>query len=274
MANRTAPKDSANETPVTETDAHDASMEPYPARITAKDWERANACWLDKLLELESTKDKIGPIMDREVTTQTFPLISQNRRNLLRVWARAEQYPLDSTLFETPIETAVEVPRETSRRIFQTETDMAKRSTWVIQTAALSLPKSQGQTARLIKWHVDRLVDQKMDNRTLMSDGTLSLPGYVEMILCLKTHMGMGEDEIETWMELARGINQTAKEAAHSHHWAHSVEYEWSLLVSRARQRGGLLLETAIDYHRSPSNPNYMKKRDPWYREKLFKKQY
>ncbi|SCV47193.1 uncharacterized protein FFB14_09677 [Fusarium fujikuroi] len=156
-------------------------MQPYPFRptipsapttkvITAKEWDRRNAHWLDKLMDPESTKDILGPTIEKEVTEEIFPLITKARRNVLYRWARSEDFNLDLRLLEAPILSQVEVCDNTGQGILNVETDTARRSIRAIETAALSLPKAHQKTAALIKQHTDRLFacrDQEIDNQTL-----------------------------------------------------------------------------------------------------------
>ncbi|KAI1014372.1 hypothetical protein LB504_012099 [Fusarium proliferatum] len=156
-------------------------MQPYPFRptlpsapiiklITAKEWDRRNAHWLDKLMDPESTKDILGPTIEKEVTEENFPLISKARRNVLYRWAKSEDFSLDLRLLKAPILSQLEVRDNTSQGILNVETDTARRSIRAIETAALSLPKAHQKTAALIKQHTDRLFacrDQEIDNQTL-----------------------------------------------------------------------------------------------------------
>ncbi|KAG5763011.1 hypothetical protein H9Q72_008881 [Fusarium xylarioides] len=158
-------------------------MQPYPFRptlhsapitkvITAEEWDRRNAHWLDKLIDPESTKEMFGSTIENEVTEELFPLISKARRNILYRWAKSEDFNLDLRLLKAPILSQVEVPDNTSQGILNVETDTARRSIRAIETAALSLPKAYQKTAALIKQHTDRLFacrDQEIDNQTLVA---------------------------------------------------------------------------------------------------------
>ncbi|KAF4503588.1 hypothetical protein FAGAP_137 [Fusarium agapanthi] len=164
-------------------------MQPYPFRptlptapiievITAEEWKRRNAHWLDQLMDPESTKEMFGSTIEEEVTKEIFPLISKARRNILNRWAKSEDFDLDSGLLEAPILPEVEVPDDTSQGILDVETDTARRSIRAIETAALSLPKAHQKTAALIKQHTDRLFacrDQEIDNQTLMAQSVAKL---------------------------------------------------------------------------------------------------
>ncbi|KAF5552893.1 hypothetical protein FMEXI_2673 [Fusarium mexicanum] len=164
-------------------------MQPYPFRptlptapitkvITAEEWERRNAHWLDQLMDPESTKEMFGSTIEEEVTKEIFPLISKARRNILNRWAKSEDFNLDLGLLEAPILPQVEVPDDTSPGTLDVETDTARRSIRAIETAALSLPKAHQKTAALIKQHTDRLFacrDQEIDNQTLMAQSVAKL---------------------------------------------------------------------------------------------------
>ncbi|KAF5981300.1 hypothetical protein FBULB1_4866 [Fusarium bulbicola] len=164
-------------------------MQPYPFRptlptapitkvITAEEWERRNAHWLDQLMDPESTKEMFGSTIEEEVTKDILPLISKARRNMLNRWAKSEDFNLDSGLLKAPIIPGVEVPDDTSQGTLDVETDTARRSIRAIETAALSLPKAHHKTAALIKQHTDRLFacrDQEIDNQTLMAQSVAKL---------------------------------------------------------------------------------------------------
>ncbi|KAG5749124.1 hypothetical protein H9Q70_008217 [Fusarium xylarioides] len=164
-------------------------MQPYPFRpslptapitkmITAEEWDRQNAHWLDQLMDPDSTKEMFGPTIEEEVTEEIFPLISKARRNILNRWAKSEGFNLDSRLLEAPILPQVEVEDETSKEIFTAETDAARRSIRAIETIALGLPKAHQKTAAAVKQHTDRLFayrEQEMENHTLMLQSVAKL---------------------------------------------------------------------------------------------------
>ncbi|KAF5669354.1 hypothetical protein FCIRC_9297 [Fusarium circinatum] len=164
-------------------------MQPYPFRpalpsapitkvITAEEWDRRNAHWLDRLMDSESTKDIVGPTIEQEVTEEIFPLISKARRNLLYRWAKSEDFDLDWRLLKAPILPEVEVTDETTQEIFQVEADSTRRAIRAIEAAALGLPKAQQKSAVLIKKHTDRLFafrDKEIDNHALMIQSVAKL---------------------------------------------------------------------------------------------------
>ncbi|KAF5710890.1 hypothetical protein FMUND_9241 [Fusarium mundagurra] len=164
-------------------------MQPYPFRpslptapitkiITAEEWDRRNAHWLDQLMDPDSTKEVFGSTVEEEVTEEIFPLISKARRNVLNRWAKSEGFNLDSRLLEAPILPQVEVEDETSQEILTVETDAARQSIRAIETIALSLPKAHQNIAAAIKQHTDRLFayrDHEMDNYTLMGQSVAKL---------------------------------------------------------------------------------------------------
>ncbi|KAF5242485.1 hypothetical protein FANTH_8651 [Fusarium anthophilum] len=113
-----------------------AFMQPCPFRptlltapitklITAEEWERRNAHWLDQLMDPESAKEMVESMIEEEVTEEIFLLISKARRNILHRWAKWEDFDLDWRLLEAPILPEVEVTDETSQEILQVETNTA-----------------------------------------------------------------------------------------------------------------------------------------------------
>ncbi|KAF5599481.1 hypothetical protein FPANT_3377 [Fusarium pseudoanthophilum] len=293
-------------------------MQPYPFRsslptgvitkiITAEEWGRQNAHWLDQLMHPDSTKEKFGPTIEEEVTEQTFPLISNARRYLLSRWAKSEDFDLDSRLLEAPILPQVEVEDETIKEIFTVETDATKRSIRAIETAALGLPKAHQKTAALIKQHTHRLFacrDHEIDNNTIMAQSVAKLrqPSYVtaktlqvgfkdnetrllsrvdpaqtarekglealevdmqsalktlavdgsadQLILFLKTHWRMRDDEISDWQDMATSACHITKEAGHPINQSDQEacdNHDWDSLLRLANTRGGKALVTLLN---------------------------
>ncbi|RBQ71032.1 hypothetical protein FVER14953_13632 [Fusarium verticillioides] len=320
-------------------------MEPYPRRqtlpaapitkvITAEEWDQRNAHWLDKLTDLESTKDMFGPTIEEEVTEEIFPLISQARRNILRLWAKWVDFDLDWTLLDAPILSQIEVPDETSQGIFDVETDTARRSIRAIETVALSLPKASQRAAEKIKQHTDRLFacrDSEMDNHTIMAQSVAKLresssvtaanmnaafeatetrlqsrvdPAQTardkalealeadmanalknpiidgpaeELILFLKNHWRMRDGEIEEWKDMANSVCRTAKEAGHPINETDQDvcdNHDWDSLMRLAHSRGGEVLVTLLNMERCDPDPEFLTRRDAWYKETLADSQY
>ncbi|KAF4430474.1 hypothetical protein FACUT_8840 [Fusarium acutatum] len=187
-------------------------MQPYPSRpslpsapitkvITAEEWDRRNAHWLDQLMDPESTKEVFGSTIEEEVTVEIFPLISKARRNVLNRWAKSEGFKLDSRLLEAPILPQVEVEDETSQEILAVETDTARRSIRAIGTAALSLPKAHQKTAAVIKQYTDRLFacrDHEIDNHTLMAQSVAKLR-QSSSVTAATLHAAFETNETQLW---------------------------------------------------------------------------
>ncbi|KAF5602707.1 uncharacterized protein FSUBG_7583 [Fusarium subglutinans] len=320
-------------------------MQPFPFRpalpstpitkvITAEEWDRRNAHWLDRLMDDESTKDVVGPIIEREVTEEIFPLISKARRNLLERWAKSENFDLDWRFLEAPILLEVEVTDEISQEIFQVEADATRRAIRTIETLALGLPKDKQEAAILIKQHTDRLFayrDIEMDNYALMmqsvaklresssvtraevndafmanetrlrcrvdpaqmarDEGVEALEADMEhalktptvdgsaeqLVVFLKTHWRMRDDEIADWKHMANSvchaekeaghpINQTDQEACNSHNW--------SLILRLANTRGGKALVTLLNMERCAPDEAFLSRRNEWYKATLTEEEY
>ncbi|KAF5582226.1 hypothetical protein FPCIR_9658 [Fusarium pseudocircinatum] len=151
---------------------------PITKVITAEEWDRRNAHWLDQLMDPDSTKEMFGSTVEEEVTEEIFPLISKARRSVLYRWAKSEGFNLDSRLLAAPMLPQVEVEDETNKETFTVETDTARRTIRAIETIALSLPKAHQKTAAVIKEHTNRLFacrDHEMDNYTLMVQSVAKL---------------------------------------------------------------------------------------------------
>jgi hypothetical protein len=268
------------------------------------------------------------------VTKEIFPLISKARRNILGRWAKSEDFELDWELLKAPIFSEVEVPDEVSQEIFKVETDAARRSLRAIETAALSLPKTQQGTTRLIKQHTDRLFayrDQEIDNHSLMLEIVAKMreassvtvaemnnafvmnesqhrrqvdPGRTErakglealekdmeqaikvvdkdepaerLIPFLKTHWRMRDGEIEDWKYMANSVCHTAKEAGHPLNTTNQDKWsndDWDSLLRLARHRGGKALVALLNLERCNPDPNFLGRRDGWYKATLPDQQY
>ncbi|KAG9495782.1 hypothetical protein J7337_012340 [Fusarium musae] len=320
-------------------------MEPYPFRsslptgpitkiITAEEWDRRNAHWLDQLMHPDSTKEKFGPTIQEEVTEQTFPLISNARRYLLSRWAKSEDFDLDSRLLEAPILPQVEVEDKIIKEIFTVETDATKRSIRAIETAALGLPKAHQKTAALIKQHTDRLFacrDHEIDNKTIMAQSVAKLrqsssvnattlqvafednearlrsrvdPAQMarekgleafgadlqealksptvdgsadQLIVFLKTHWRMRDDEISDWQDMANSVCQTATEAGHPMNRTDQEgcdNHDWDSLLRLANTRGGKALVTLLNMERCALDEAFLDRRNEWYKEALTDEEY
>ncbi|EXK30704.1 hypothetical protein FOMG_13487 [Fusarium oxysporum f. sp. melonis 26406] len=319
-------------------------MQPYPFQptlptapitkvITAEEWDRRNAHWLDQLMDPESTKEMFGSTIEEEVTEEIFPLISKARRNVLNRWAKSEDFNLDSRLLEAPILPQVEVEDGTSQEILNVETDRARRSIRAIETAALSLPKAH-QTAVLIKQHTDRLFacrDHEIDNHTLMAQSVAKLresssvtaatlnaafetnetrlrsrvdPAQTarekglealeadmqnalktptvdgsadQLVLFLKSHWRMRDDEISDWKDMANSVCHTAKEAGHPINQTDQEacnNHDWDSLQRLAITRGGKALVALLNMERCAPDEAFLGRRNEWYKETLTDEEY
>ncbi|EMT74245.1 hypothetical protein FOC4_g10002726 [Fusarium odoratissimum] len=320
-------------------------MQPYPSRptlptapitkvITAEEWDRRNAHWLDQLMDPESTKEMFGPTIEEEVIEEIFPLISKARRNVLNRWAKSEDFNLDSRLLEAPILPQVEVEDDTSQEILNVETDTARRSIRAIETAALSLPKAHQKTAALIKQHTDRLFacrDHEIDNYTLMAQSVAKLresssvnaatlnaafetnetrlrsrvdPAQTareeglealeadmqnalktptvdgsadQLVLFLKSHWRMRDDEISDWKDMANSVCHTAKEAGHPINQTDQEacnNHDWDSLLRLAITRGGKALVALLNMERCAPDEAFLGRRNEWYKDVLTDEEY
>ncbi|KAL5591449.1 hypothetical protein FOVSG1_010338 [Fusarium oxysporum f. sp. vasinfectum] len=320
-------------------------MQPYPSRptlptapitkvITAEEWDRRNAHWLDQLMDPESTKEMFGSTIEEEVIEEIFPLISKARRNVLNRWAKSEDFNLDSRLLEAPILPQVEVEDDTSQEILNVETDTARRSIRAIETAALSLPKAHQKTAALIKQHTDRLFacrDHEIDNYTLMAQSVAKLresssvnaatlnaafetnetrlrsrvdPAQTarekglealeadmqnalktptvdgsadQLVLFLKSHWRMRDDEISDWKDMANSVCHTAKEAGHPINQTDQEacnNHDWDSLLRLAITRGGKALVALLNMERCAPDEAFLGRRNEWYKDVLTDEEY
>ncbi|KAL5586651.1 hypothetical protein FOBRF1_016521 [Fusarium oxysporum] len=320
-------------------------MQPYPSRptlptapitkvITAEEWDRRNAHWLDQLMDPESTKEMFGSTIEEEVKEEIFPIISKARRNVLNRWAKSEDFNLDSRLLEAPILPQVEVEDDTSQEILNVETDTVRRSIRAIETAALSLPKAHQKTAALIKQHTDRLFacrDHEIDNYTLMAQSVAKLresssvnaatlnaafetnetrlrsrvdPAQTarekglealeadmqnalktptvdgsadQLVLFLKSHWRMRDDEISDWKDMANSVCHTAKEAGHPINQTDQEacnNHDWDSLLRLAITRGGKALVALLNMERCAPDEAFLGRRNEWYKDVLTDEEY
>ncbi|KAH7240123.1 uncharacterized protein BKA55DRAFT_519372 [Fusarium redolens] len=205
-------------------------------------------------MDLESTKDKFGPIVEQEVTKEIFPLISKARRNILGRWAKSEDFELDWELLKAPIFSEVEVPDEVSQEIFKHRRQVDPGRT----ERAKGLEALEKDMEQAIK-----VVDKDEPAERL--------------IPFLKTHWRMRDGEIEDWKYMANSVCHTAKEAGHPLNTTDQDKWsndDWDSLLRLARHRGGKALVALLNLERCNPDPTFLGRRDGWYKATLPDQQY
>ncbi|KAK2124594.1 hypothetical protein NOF04DRAFT_1191669 [Fusarium oxysporum II5] len=207
-------------------------------------------------MDPESTKEMFGPTIEEEVIEEIFPLISKARRNVLNRWAKSEDFNLDSRLLEAPILPQVEVEDDTSQEILNTR---------------LRSRVDPAQTAR--EEGLEALeADMQNALKTPTVDGSAD-----QLVLFLKSHWRMRDDEISDWKDMANSVCHTAKEAGHPINQTDQEacnNHDWDSLLRLAITRGGKALVALLNMERCAPDEAFLGRRNEWYKDVLTDEEY
>ncbi|KAF4449108.1 hypothetical protein F53441_7504 [Fusarium austroafricanum] len=147
---------------------HGLTAYPAPERlihvpkvtVTPREWEEQNVTWLVKLKDRKADNESLVVLINKNVTAETMPIISEDWRNILYFWVEARHREFDRSLFDIPSRESICKDKTDVLDHFNLETDPTRKVIREIESTILeSKPTKESweKTVARIKKATDTL---------------------------------------------------------------------------------------------------------------------